>query len=188
MNAKKLSPIWMVLLIGSSLSTAYGAKTSPPTRILQIQQFTTAENVTVTDKYMQSMMKNIANQLKNTRRFQSVALGLPGSSAESTQQGILLTGQVLEYDPGSRAARFAAGTSEGYGATKGGRKGEAKVRAHIQFIDSETGKLLHEEDVEGVVRGSPLDMNPKHTFGASANETTGKIAKQIAKVAKSNFQ
>ena len=93
----------------------------------------------------------------------------------------------MEFSPGSRAARMGAGSGWGYAATKGGRKGEAKARAHIQFIDSESGKLLHEEDVEGVVRGNPLDMNPKHTFGASANETTGKIAKQIAKVAKSNF-
>jgi len=188
LNLKTLSPIWIFLLIGSSVLTAYGAKTPPATKTLQIQQFTTAENVTVTDKYMQSMMKNIVKKLKNTKRFQSVALQTTGSPAQPTQPGILLTGQLLEYNRGSRAARFAAGSSVyGYGATKGGRAGEAKVRAHIQFIDSESGKLLHEEDVEGVVRGNPLDMNPKHTFGPSANETTQKIAKQIANVAKSNF-
>jgi hypothetical protein len=70
---------------------------------------------------------------------------------------------------------------------KGRPEGEAKARAHIQFINSESGKILHEEDIEGVVRGSPVEMNIKHTFGASANETTQKIAKQIASIAKSNF-
>jgi hypothetical protein len=187
MYSRKLSPLWIFLLISSSVLTTYGAKKPPPTQTLQIQQFTTAENVTVTDKYMQAMMKNIVKQLTNTKRFQSVALGTAGSPAQPSQPVILLTGQLLEYNPGSRAARMGAGSGWGYAATKGGRLGEAKVRAHIQFIDSESGKILHEEDVEGVVRGNPLDMNPKHTFGASANETTQKIAKQIASVAKSNF-
>jgi hypothetical protein len=138
---------------------------------------------------MQSMMENIVKQLTNTKRFQAVVLGIPGSPIQSTQPGILLTGQLLEFSPGNRAARLFAGGLVGYAATKGGRKGEAKARAHIQFIDSESGKLLHEEDVEGVVKGKPdqFDMNIKHTFGVSANETTQKIAKQIASVAKSNF-
>jgi hypothetical protein len=189
MHSKKQSSIWILLLIGGSVLTAHGAKTSPATKPLQIQQFTTAEGVTVTDKYMQSMMKNIAEQLKNTKRFRSVALGIASSPGQTTQPGILLTGQLLEYNPGSRAKRFASANSGVvYAATKGGRNGEAKARAHIQFIDSESGKLLNEEDVEGVVKGNPWDMNPAHSFGQSANATTGKIAKQIAKVAKSNFR
>jgi len=188
LNSKKVSPIWIFLMIGSSVLSAYGAKKPPATKTLQIQQFTTAENVSVTDKYMQVMMKNIVKQLANTKRFQTVVLGTTGSPVQSSQPGILLTGQLLECRPGSRAARFAAANSGlVYAATKGGRVGEAKVRAHIQFMDFESGKLLHEEDVEGVVRGNPWDMNPKHTFGQSANATTQKIAKQIANFAKSNF-
>ena len=81
-----------------------------------------------------------------------------------------------------------AGGLIGYATTKRGRAGEAKARVHIQFIDSESGKLLHEEDVEGVVRGHPFDMNMRHSFGPSANETGEHIAKQIANAAKSNFQ
>jgi hypothetical protein len=190
MHSKKQSSIWIsLLMIGSSVLTAYGAKTPPATKPLQIQQFTTAQGVTVTDKYMQSMMKNIVAQLKSTKRFQTVALGAPGSPVQPTQPGILLTGQLLEFSPGNRAARFGAGASgHVYLATKGGRIGQAIVRAHIQFIDSESGKLLHEEDVQGVVRGNPLDPNPAHMFGQSANTTTQKIAKQVAKVAKSNFK
>jgi hypothetical protein len=189
MKSKNLSSPWIFLLIGSSVLTAYGAKKPPPTQTLQIQQFSTAENVTVTDKYMQAMMMNIVKQLTNTKRFQSVALGTTGSPVQPTKPGVLLKGQLLEYDPGSRAKRFVAESSlYGYAGTKGGQVGEAKVRAHIQFIDSESGNLLHEEDVEGVVRGKPYDMNLKHTFGPSANETTQKIAKQIASAAKANFQ
>ena len=189
LNSKKLSPIWIILLIGSSALTSYGAKKSAPTQTLQIQPFTAGQDVKVTDKYMQEMMKNIVKQLTNTKRFRIVVLGTAGSPAQSTQPGILLTGELSTYNPGSRAARFGAGSSGWiYLATKGGRAGEAKVTAHVQFIDSETGTLLHEEDVEGVVRGNPLDMNPKHTFGASANETTQKIAKQIASAAKSDLR
>ena len=139
---------------------------------------------------MQSMMKNIVKQLTSTKRFQVVALGTTGSPVRPTSQPgmILLTGQLLEFSPGKRAARMFAGLI-GYATTKRGRAGEAKARVHIQFTDFESGELLHEEDVEGVVRGHPFDtsMNFSHAFGPSANETGEHIAKQIAKVAKSNF-
>jgi hypothetical protein len=187
MYSKKLSSLWIFLLTGSSVLTAYGAKKPPPTQALQIQEFTTAENVTVTDKFMQAMMKNIVKQLTNTKRFQTVVLGPTGSPVQSTQPGVLLTGQLLEFSPGKRAARFLAGGLAGYAATGGGRAGEAKARVHVRFIEPESGKLLHEEDVEGVVRGHPFDMSMKHSFGPSANEAGEHIAKQIASVAKSNF-
>jgi TolB-like protein len=190
LNLKKLSPIWIFLLIASGVLTAYGAKKPPPTQTLQIQPFTTAENVTVTDKYRESMMKDIVKELTNTKRFQSVVLGTTGSPAQPTQPGILLTGQLLEYRSGSRAARiFAGGGLVEYGATGAGRLGEAKAKAHIQFIDSESGKILHEQDVESVVRNHPYNINLKDQFtGGSANETEQRIAKKIASAAKSDFK
>jgi len=186
---RNFAVVCAVLMIGGSTLTANATKTPRPVKAVQLQKFTVAKDVTVPDKYMQSMMDDIAKQLTNTKQFQALAPLTTDAPAPATQPGILLKGQLLEFNPGSRAARFASANSGWvYLATKGGKKGEAKVRVHIQFIDSQSGQILREDDVEAVIKGNPWDMNPAHAFGQSANATTPKIAKQIAKIAKTNLQ
>lgn len=88
---------------------------------------------------------------------------------EAINPTLRLVGTVTKYKPGSRAKRYLIG----FGA------GMTKVVAHIKFIDSATGNVLFEKDVDGKV-----------IIGFVGGESTGAtrgLAKEVAKVAKKTF-
>jgi hypothetical protein len=80
-----------------------------------------------------------------------------------------LSGTITKYDKGNRAARYFVG----FGA------GATKVVAHIKFIETATGSVLFEKDVDGkVVIG---------VFGGDSKGSTRGLAKEVAKVTKRTF-
>jgi hypothetical protein len=58
--------------------------------------------------------------------------------------------------------------------------GQTKVKAHIKFIDRDTGEVLFEDDVDGKVVGGGL-------FKSESIGATEGLAKEVAKVTKGQF-
>jgi hypothetical protein len=83
----------------------------------------------------------------------------------STERVLLLTGKIVEFDPGSRGKRYL-----GFGG------GAATVVAHVKFTDKTDQTVLFERDLSGkLVAGA---------FGGSASDAAYELAREIARTVK----
>ena len=131
-----------------------------------VEKFTIAQGV---EKFPEAsldvMMAEIVDELKRLQKFEAVAL----NAETATTDGIHLSGTITKYKPGSRTARYMIG----FGA------GMTKVKAKIKFVDTATGNVLFEKEIDGkVVMGF---------FGGDKNDATRGLAREIAEIAKKNF-
>lgn len=171
------------ILLGWSIAPAHAAST-PASRQLEITPFTVAKGMKLPDGYLASMTEEISRQLQHTTCFGIVYLQSQTRIPLPNEHRTLLSGQISDFEAGNRAARLLSGGPVGYAASKGGRKGQADATAHVKFVDSESGQVLAESDVHAVLRNNPL--NPNLT-GGNAKETGKGLAREIAKLAGSQF-
>jgi hypothetical protein len=137
--------------------------------VIEVVPFTAAEGVDFPAEALEALTREVALQLVDAKKFSRVLIrGIQGSDA-ATGPAVHLTGSVVEYAKGNRAARYFVG----FGA------GRSKVKAHVKFTDSSTNEVLLEDDVDGNV-----------VMGALGGESSGALrglAKEVAKVAKRTF-
>jgi curli biogenesis system outer membrane secretion channel CsgG len=81
-----------------------------------------------------------------------------------------ITGQIVEYHPGSKTAR----------ALFGMMAGSTKVKAHIKVVDAADGSLLFEDDVDGKVTYWSPNQDSKGATEGLAKEVAKKIKKRFA--------
>ena len=118
-------------------------------------------------EYLTEMMKDVVNQLNDTKKFKQVAR----QGETLTDPGVptmRLTGTVTEFKKGSRVKRWMVPGA-----------GQTKIVAQIKFVDAATGAVLFEKRVDGRV-----------AFGVLGGESTGAtngVAKEIAKVTRKEF-
>lgn len=129
-----------------------------------------APGVTIADEYLNQTRAQIVTELVLTNRFDRVIE--PAAAHEPARSTVTISGTVTKFVPGNRAKRALIGM--GAGATK--------MTLHVVFTDAETGKVLIEKDVHGIVwYGGGIKV------GGSASDAQKGVAKQIAKLVKSNF-
>src|SRR5579864_8101368 len=135
---------------------------------IQIMRFDTLNGIDFPSEYLVTMMEELVHELGATNRFQQV-LREGETPAVANTPTIQLIGTVTQFNKGNRAVRYMVG----FGA------GKTKVKARVKFVDSVTGRILLEKDVDGRVWIGFIG-------GESIGATRG-LAKEVAKVAKHVF-
>lgn len=135
---------------------------------IEVMRFDTLNGIDFPPDYLATMMEELVRELTATSRFQQV-LRQGETPAEANTPTVELVGTVTEFNKGNRAVRYVVG----FGA------GKTKVKAHVRFVDSATGHILLEKDVDGKVWIGFIG-------GESIGATRG-LAKEVAKVAKRSF-
>ena len=99
----------------------------------------------------------VAEQLRESKLFAEVSRENRGA-AESV---LLMKGQFLKYNPGSRTARYMGQ----------GESGKTSIIVNVTFIETTTGRELAEVNVKGEITGG--------LFGGSGTETHNQISQEI---------
>ena len=132
---------------------------------IDVVRFDIAEGINFPPESRDVIMAQIIEELKQLKKFKQVS-----NTGETLPEGIgptvRLSGTITKYKPGSRAKRYFIG----FGA------GATKVTAHIKFVDTATGNVVLEKDVNGKVWIG--------FFGGESSGATRGLAKEVAKVAK----
>jgi hypothetical protein len=121
---------------------------------------------TVPMKVRREIADAVARQLKESGLFVEVER----NEGRAVQSVLLLRGEVVDYDPGSRAGRYMTPFGSG--------KGRIEVR--VRFLEKDSGSEVAEANFEGTVRAGLL--------GGSSTETYGQIAQEIVQFIEKNFQ
>lgn len=152
-----------LLLAPASASTARSHKYEA----VQVMRFTVEPGSDLPQDYFATMMEELITQLNKTHRFHQVLR--EGETPAEPAQTLQLTGTVTRFNKGNRAVRYIVG----FGA------GKTKIVAHVKFVDSATGAVQLEKNVDGKVWIGFMG-------GESMGATKG-LAKDVAKVARKNF-
>ena len=135
---------------------------------IEVTRFDIEAGNEVPPEYLDELAKDIANQLRDTKKFkQVVALG--ETATDTTAPMLRLSGTITKFKKGNRAKRYLIG----FGA------GATKMVVHIKFTDATTGETLFEDDVDGKVYIG--------LFGGDSKGATNGVAKDIGKAAKKEF-
>jgi len=146
---------------------------------IEVTKFDIKEGVEFPSDSLNVMIAEIVEELKQLNKFKQVTSANEtktdtnktedGAKTETDGATIRLSGTITKFKKGSRAKRYLIG----FGA------GTTKVVAHVKFIDTVTGNVLFEKDVDGkVIIGF---------FGGDSSGSTRGLAKEVAKVAKKKF-
>lgn len=142
---------------------------------IEVETFKVKDGVEFTSEQIENLMAGVVYALKNTKNFENVTLLSASQTAgtnpaDATQNGTLkIVGEITKYDKGNRAARYFIG----FGA------GATKVNANVKFIDTNTGSVVLEKQVDGVVWIG--------FFGGDSSGAKSGLAKEIANLSKKNF-
>ena len=132
---------------------------------LEVEQFELPSDVRLPDDFRVALAQNLISRLRESGKFGEVIDG-DGRSGPAGTPGVRLTGSITKFNKGSRAERYLLGP--GFGKTI--------LKAHVQFLDVATGRVMLEKDVDGkVIIG---------LFGGDSKGATNGLAKEVAKIAK----
>lgn len=171
----------MICLLGFTAYLAQSAKSNDVKgkyQNIEVVKFDIKQGVKFPAGSLDVMMAEIVDELKKLERFKQVAIEseaktdtgrnvseLENKASEAT---IRLSGTVTKYKPGNRTARYLVGSA-----------GATKVVTHIKFIDTATGKVLFEKEIDGkVIIGF---------FGGDSSDATRGLAREVAQLARKKF-
>lgn len=109
----------------------------------------------------------IAEELGKENLFAKVERGSVGLDDSI----VLVTGRVVQYNPGNRGMRYLTGPIWGVG--------RGSVIVNVRFVEKGSGKELADSNFEGEIKGG--------FFGGGIDETYEKIAEEIIQFIKSNY-
>ena len=135
---------------------------------IEVVRFDIKEGVNFPPESRDVIMAQVIEELKQLKKFNQVS-NMGETIPDGAGTTVRLSGTITKYKPGSRAKRYLIG----FGA------GATKVVAQIKFVDTATGNVLFEKDVDGKVWIGFLG-------GESSGATRG-LAKEVAKVTKKQF-
>ena len=116
------------------------------------------------------MTNAVARELKGIKRFKQV-LREGEALTDAAAPPLKITGTVIKYKPGSRAQRYLLGIG-----------GKTQIIATVNFIDRETGKVLHVFTADGDVSAGDIGI-----LGSNCGDAKYELAEQVAKFAKKKF-
>jgi hypothetical protein len=135
---------------------------------IEIQQFNVKQGIQFPDDYRTSLQNDLHVQLQKLNTFAVRMSEDPEAALD--QKTMRITGEIVEYHPGSKTAR----------ALFGMMAGSTTVKAHIQVFDAVDGSLLFEDDVDGKVTYWSLNQDSKGATEGLAKEVAKKIKKRFA--------
>jgi uncharacterized protein DUF4410 len=140
---------------------------TPKYQAIEIQQFDVKQGIQFPDDYRTSLQNDLHVQLQKLNTFTVRMSEDPQAALD--QKTMRITGQIIEYHPGSKTAR----------ALFGMMAGSTTVKAHIQVFDSADGSLLFEDDVDGKVTYWSPNQDSKGATEGLAKEVAKKIKKRF---------
>jgi hypothetical protein len=135
---------------------------------IEIQQFNVKQGIQFPDDYRTSLQNDLHVQLQKLNTFAVRMSEDPQAALD--QNTMRITGEIVEYHPGSKTAR----------ALFGMMAGSTTVKAHIQVFDAVDGSLLFEDDVDGKVTYWSPNQDSKGATEGLAKEVAKKIKKRFA--------
>jgi hypothetical protein len=140
--------------------------TAAASKDIILSAFEAQKGIDFPPDFQEAFVTRLVEEFTKLKKFNRVIR--PGDPIPENATGaIRLTGVVTEVDEGSRAARALVG----WGA------GKAYIKAHIKFVDEATGALKFEKDVQASMS--------RGWGGGDSSKVGGNLAKEVAKVAKS---
>ena len=121
----------------------------------------------IPEEVKSSIPNKVAEGLANEKLFAKIERGTGGKD----ESVVLLSGRVVQYNPGSRGMRYLTGPLWGVG--------KGSIIVNVKFIEKVSGKELADSSFEGEIKGG--------FFGGGIDETYEKIAEEIVHFIKSNY-
>ena len=140
--------------------------TAAASKDIILSAFEAQKGIDFPPDFQEAFVTRLVEEFTKLKKFNRV-IRLGDLILENATGAIRLTGVVTEVDEGSRAARALVG----WGA------GKAYIKAHIKFVDEATGALKFEKDVQASMS--------RGWGGGDSSKVGGNLAKEVAKVAKS---
>lgn len=175
------SAMFVFVLFAASIAAQQTGAAKKNYENIKVEKFTIQEGVKFPESSLDVMMAEIVAELKKLGKFKDVSMKVADSAPpEKSENGaavetktpestIALSGTITKYKPGSRTARYLVG----FGA------GMTKVKARIKFVDTASGDVLFDKEIDGkVIIGF---------FGGNSNDATRGFAREVAGIAKKNF-
>ncbi len=161
-------------------------------QILEVAPFEVENGVTLPADFQDKLAQHLLTDLKKTKKFTAVISpvavnnvtaanppatdttaahkpeAVPDSAAiqlNGASPVLLLTGTIIEFDPGSRGKRYL-----GLGI------GAALVVAHVKFTDKADQSVIFERNIVGKLTGG--------AFGGSDSGAATDLSKEVARVVK----
>jgi hypothetical protein len=164
--AMKLSMLSILFLAMNALAPVSARVERPHYASAEVMDFTTAPDVTVLSQAdISTLATEISEKLKQARMFQQVRVG--DDALKTTREPELeIIGEFREFRAGNRSMRYLSA----------GLAGHTRIKVHVRFVDSASGKTLLEQDLSGTARIS------------SARAAREDIARAITRTVRQNFQ
>jgi len=166
--------IWVLLgampMIGAC-AVGYTRVTKAPEAPLRNYKVMEIPDLQGSDQVPAEMKKVISDQIAEELRKEKLFARIDRSSATGDESVVLLSGRVVQYNPGSRGMRYLTGPLWGVG--------RGSIIVNVKFVEKQSGKELADSSFEGEIRGG--------IFGGGIDETYDKIAEEIVQFVKSNY-
>lgn len=133
-------------------------------KILEIPDLTGSDHIPAEVK--NSIPNLVAEELGKEKLFARIERSDSGKG----ESIILLSGRVVQYNPGSRGMRYLTGPLWGVG--------KGSIIVNVKFIEKDSRKELADSSFEGEIKGG--------VFGGGIDETYKTIAEEIVQFIKSN--
>ena len=147
-----------MMLAGAALGQAATAKS--PYKAVEIEKFTVRQGVELSDKEVDELMKATVENFRASKRFDSVAMVGEAGAVEAAPK-LKISGEVVKYVKGNRAARYLVG----FGA------GKTKIMVDVKLTDAATGQVLFNQTVDGDVTWG--------VFGGSSDSAKGGVSDEL---------
>ena len=171
MYKSKLAAALLGALSAQPLMLA-AADTAVPYTALEISPLEVPSGIDLPGDFQAALTQSLVEQMETTHKFAQVFVR--GRKPDGAPEAPLrLTGSITDYKKGSRAVRYLAGPAALAGP------GKTSLKAHVQFIDTASGAVKFETDVDGKVAMGLMGGDSK---GAARG-----LAKEVAKNAKSGL-
>ena len=160
---KSLKYLFLALSVSIMLaSAAFGqaATAKSPYKAIEIEKFTVRQGVELSDKEIDELMKATVRNFQASNRFDSVTMAGEATAVEAGRK-LRISGEVVKYVKGNRAARYLVG----FGA------GKTKLMVDVKLTDATTGEVVFNQTVDGDVTWG--------VFGGSSDGAKGGVSDEI---------
>src|SRR5687767_658711 len=160
---KSLKYLFVAISISMMLAlAAFGqaAAAKGPYKVIEIEKFTVRQGVELSDKDVDELMKATVENFRDSKRFDSVTMA-GEASTPPTGPKLKISGEVVKYVKGNRAARYLVGLGAG----------KTKIMVDVKLTDTATGEVLFNQTVDGDVTWG--------LFGGSSDSAKGGVSDEL---------
>lgn len=166
----------LLLLTESSFAQSKSGKALTGYQIIVVEKATVEDNPKTKEfpgGHEVVMQKSIVANLLEKKTFDKVIDGAEASAPTTDGKALTLSTQVIEFDKGSRAARWAVG----FGA------GATKVKVRFVLKDAANGQELLKTERQGKFYGtfSFVGGSKEHAVSEAAGDVVDGLIKEINK-------